>query len=106
MIPSHAIVIRTAGPADEPVLRRLAALDESPPIAIPALLAEVDGVPRAALDLRDRRVVADPFAPTAPLVALLRLRAELLEGARRQAWTARVRGALRPRVGRALDARA
>jgi hypothetical protein len=106
MIPSDAIVIRTASHADEGVLRRLAALDEAPPIARPALLAEVDGVPRAALALASGRVVADPFARTTALVALLRLRAELLAGARLPAGASRLRVALRPRPRRAVDARA
>jgi hypothetical protein len=44
------------------------------------MLAEVDGVVRAALDLSDGSVAADPFARTAEFVDLLRLRARRLEG--------------------------
>lgn len=79
MIPTDAIVIRLARDADAPALHRLAALDSRPPLAGPALLAEVDGSARAALDLADGSVVADPFARTASLVALLRLRAQSLQ---------------------------
>ena len=39
------------------------------------LLAEVDGEPVAALDLRDGGVIADPFTRTAELVDLLRMHA-------------------------------
>ncbi len=78
MVPSKAIVIRTASAADDRVLARLAALDSQPPLAGPALLAEVDGAPRAALALAADRAVADPFHPTADLVELLRLRASRL----------------------------
>ena len=69
------ISIRAASPADGPVLTRLAALDSAPAPFGPALIAEVDGEPRAALGLRDRRVVADPFERTAELVTLLEVHA-------------------------------
>ena len=39
------------------------------------LLGEVMERPVAALSLRDGRVIADPFIPTAELVELMRLRA-------------------------------
>ncbi len=100
MVPSQAIVIRTASPADERVLARLAALDDQRRLDGPALIAEVDGAPRAALDLAAGRAVADPFHPTADLVALLRLRAARLAVAqapvRRRAR--RPRPARRPRT--------
>jgi hypothetical protein len=103
---SPTIVIRHATPADQPVLAELAELDSRPPLAGPAMLAEVDGTARAALDLADGSVAADPFAPTAELVALLRLRARRLSGdhprrSRRERVAARLH---RPR--RALSARA
>jgi hypothetical protein len=82
MIPSPTIVIRLATLSDHRTLSNLAALDSRHPLAGPAVLAEVDGVVRAALDLADGSVAADPFARTAELVDLLRLRARRLEGER------------------------
>ena len=69
------ISIRPAVAADGPALTRLAALDSAPVPFGSVLLAEVDGQPRAALAVRDGAVVADPFAPTAELVELLRVHA-------------------------------
>jgi hypothetical protein len=77
---SHpTISIRAAVPADGPVLTRLAALDSKPVPFGQVLLAEVDGEPLAAIDLRDRAVIADPFARTAELVQLLRVHAATVE---------------------------
>ena len=73
---TNAIVIRHATDADICVLADLAILDSRPRLAGPALIAEVAGVPRAALDLRDASVAADPFFPTADLVELLRVHAK------------------------------
>jgi hypothetical protein len=61
---------------------RLAALDSAPMPLGPVLLAEIDGEPRAAIALRDNRVVADPFHRTAELVGLLRMQAENVAGER------------------------
>ncbi|HMJ33400.1 MAG TPA: hypothetical protein VK501_05760 [Baekduia sp.] len=72
---SDAVVIRPAYPDDAAALQRLAALDSRRPLSGPILLAARDGRPLAALARRDGRTVADPFAPTADLVALLRLHA-------------------------------
>ena len=95
------IIIRRARAADGPVLARLAALDSARTPGADSLVAEADGVPVAALDLADGRVVADPFAPTADVVDLLRLRAARVRGdARRNRRTA----LRRPRAG--LTARA
>jgi hypothetical protein len=69
---SDAIVIRPAYPDDAAALQRLAALDSRRPLRGPVLIAERDGRPLAALATRDDRSVADPFAPTADLVVLLR----------------------------------
>jgi hypothetical protein len=66
------ITIRTAYSDDQTPISRLAALDSAeqlPPR--PLLLAEVDGELRAALSLRDGSAIADPFFPTADLLALL-----------------------------------
>lgn len=87
-----AIVIRPATDRDIRALADLAILDSRAPLTGPTLVAEVDGVLRAALDLHDDSVAADPFAPTAALVELLRLHAR---GARA---THRGPGALRGRV--------
>jgi len=73
----HAIVIRHANSADNDVLADLAALDGRAPLGEHALIAEVDGAARAALDLHDGSVAADPFARTADLVELLKLHASL-----------------------------
>jgi hypothetical protein len=84
--PSPSIVIRHAVEDDVHALATLAILDSRAELTGPALLAEVDGVARAALDLRDGSVAADPFTPTTELVELLRLRARGLaaaNGARR-----------------------
>ncbi len=86
-----SIVIRHAGGDDVRAVADLAILDSREPITGPALLAEVDGVPRAALDLTDGSVAADPFVRTAELVGLLRMRARGLAGAQgtRQSWRSR-----------------
>ena len=71
--PIPSITIRPGYADDERALVRLAALDSAsgvPPA--PLLLAEVDGELRAALSLDDGSVIADPFRPTAEVVALLR----------------------------------
>jgi hypothetical protein len=75
MIATDTIIIRRAGAADARILARLAALDSAAQPGDDSLIAEIDGRPVAALDLADGRVVADPFARTADLVDLLRLRA-------------------------------
>ena len=72
------ISIRAATHGDGPALARLAALDSAPVPFGPVLLAEVDGEPRAALDMNDDRVIGDPFARTVELVDLLRLHARSL----------------------------
>lgn len=72
---SPIIAIRHAGPDDAATLRRLAALDSARPLRGEVLLAVVDGEPWAAISLRDRRVVADPFLPSGPAVELLAVRA-------------------------------
>ncbi len=81
MIPSPTIVIRLANHGDARTLVDLAALDSRRSLTGPAMLAEVDGVVRAALDLDDGSVAADPFVRTAEVVELLRMRARRLEGA-------------------------
>ncbi|WP_445151545.1 hypothetical protein [Baekduia sp. Peel2402] len=70
-----ALMIRPAYPDDHAALSRLASLDSKRPLVAPTLVAERDGRILAALSAADGRAIADPFAPTADLVALLRLHA-------------------------------
>lgn len=68
------ITIRPARTADERAIARLAALDSAVAPADPLMLGEVDGALWVAMSLLDGSVVADPFAPTADLVELVRVR--------------------------------
>jgi hypothetical protein len=68
------VTIRVATPDDARTLRRLAALDSAPRLTGRVFLAEVDGVPLAAVSLETGAVTADPFRHTADLVRMLRLR--------------------------------
>lgn len=74
------VAIRPATDEDTPTLLRLAALDSSVVPAGDLLLGIVDGEPVAAVSITTGRAIADPFHPTADVVALLRLRAERLRG--------------------------
>jgi hypothetical protein len=74
----EGLTLRLATSADRPALARLAELEQTSRPAEPVLLGVVMQRPVAALSLSDGRVVADPFAPTAELVELLRLRARQL----------------------------
>jgi hypothetical protein len=71
----HSLLIRRSTDADALALRHLAQLDSRGPLAGPALVAEVDGEPQAALFLESGDVIADPFRRTAAIVQALRLRA-------------------------------
>jgi hypothetical protein len=73
------ITIRQATSADAFSLRRLAALDDRPALRGDVLVAEQAGDIRAALSLDDGRTVANPFAPTATLVDMLRLHRSFAE---------------------------
>lgn len=76
------IMIRPGYADDDRALRRLAALDSAPGVPEgPTLVAEVDGVLRVGLSLRTGAVIADPFAPTAEIVALLRAHAASVSSA-------------------------
>jgi hypothetical protein len=71
------ILLRTAYADDQHSLHRLAVLDSAPATPAPPLLvAEVEGELKAALSLSDGRAIADPFYPSAELVALLRSHAD------------------------------
>jgi hypothetical protein len=76
MVNSFPISIRLSdGDADVAAVRRVAERDSRPVPEGPLLLAEVGGEVRAALSLTTGDAVADPFAPTAAVVDLMRLRA-------------------------------
>lgn len=79
MFPANAHCIRLADPADAPMLRRLAYLDEQEPLAGRVLVGELDGLPAAALSIEERRIVADPFQASGQLRVPLRLRAAAIE---------------------------
>ena len=67
-----AITIRRSTQADRRRVQRLAELDSGSAPEGVALLAEVEGELVAAVGEADGRAVADPFVPTADVVALLR----------------------------------
>ena len=101
MYPSHSIVIRHALDEDVRTLAGLAALDSREALIGPVLLAEVDGVARAAIDLHDGSVAADPFARTTQLVELLRLRARGAGAVdTRTSLRSRIRSLVRPQAAR------
>lgn len=70
--PGAPLTLRVARPDDAPAVRRLAQLDSSRPPSGPVLLAVVGSEPVAALAVDTGSVVADPFRPTADVVAVLR----------------------------------
>ncbi len=69
---TEAITIRRATQADAGRVRRLAELDSSVVPAGDAVLAEMHGELVAAVSEQDGRAIADPFVPTADVVAVLR----------------------------------
>jgi hypothetical protein len=93
------ITVRRAVGADYGDLERLAALDSTRPPRGPALIAEADSRMVAALPIGSGRAIADPFEPTAEVVALLHLRARQLAEAsnppRRRGLLARASSRLR-----------
>jgi len=93
--PASTVELRFAAPDDADRARELAELDDAAPLEGQVLLALIDNQAVAALSLADGRVTANPFVPTQDAVALLRLRARHLAGARaRRRW----RTWLRPRI--------
>ena len=94
------ITIRSAVPADDRVLRRLAQRDTRPLPEGALLVAVVDGELRAAISLASGEVTADPFHRTQELVRLLTMRrAQLGVGPRRT----RAASGARRRLGEAAD---
>jgi hypothetical protein len=78
------VSIRDASAADAEELRRLAQLDSNEVPEAPLLVAEVDGRIWSAVSLRDGSAIADPFYPTAELIALLRRHATRPHRSRRR----------------------
>jgi hypothetical protein len=66
------LVVRRGRSSDAAALRVLAELDSARPLTGTTVVAEDDGRLVAAISLHDGRVVADPFVPTADVVAMLR----------------------------------
>jgi len=97
------ITVRRSTSGDESALARLAALDSASPPRGPALVAEADSRMLAALPLGSGRAIADPFEPTAEVVALLQLRREQMESANGEAGQRPrgLRGLLRGRLSQA-----
>jgi hypothetical protein len=96
------ITVRHAVSGDRSELERLAALDSGTPPRGPALVAEANSRLLAALPLGSGRPIADPFEPTAEVVALLAMRAKQLEDApKRRGWAERMRSLMRPRASQA-----
>jgi hypothetical protein len=84
--PAETLTIRLAGSADTAALDRLAQLDSAPPpTPVPMLVAEVAGELLAALPLDGGSAIADPFRPTAELVAILAERRRQLAPSPRRA---------------------
>jgi hypothetical protein len=90
------VTVRRSRSADESGLARLAALDSARPLRGPALVAEADSRLLAAVPLGSGRAIADPFEPTAEIVALLELRrGQLTEANAGRASGGRIRSLLR-----------
>jgi hypothetical protein len=96
------ITVRRSVAADRSELERLAALDGARPPTGPALVAEADSRMLAALPLGSGRPIADPFEPTAAVVALLELRAKQIAArGTDRGWGERLRSLLRSRPSHA-----
>jgi hypothetical protein len=78
----ETVVIRPAVAEDLDALHYLAALDSARALMGEVLVAERDGIVRAAYSVDEQRAIADPFVPTAGLVTLLQTRAAPLREAR------------------------
>lgn len=78
------IVIRPATASDRDAIVRLAQRDTRPAPEGQLLVAEVDGEIRAAVSMEGGSLIADPFHPTADLLALLEARSGQLRSRRRR----------------------
>jgi hypothetical protein len=72
----ESVLVRRAAPRDDARIRTLARLDDRRLPGGPFIVAELGGEIVAALSLKTRAVVADPFRRTADAGALLRMRAD------------------------------
>ena len=97
MTTATAVTIRPAVESDRDALDRLAALDSARPLMGDVLVAEVEGEHLAAIEMASARAIADPFRPTADLVALLSGRVDAMRRSERRPRR-RVRFALRSAV--------
>jgi hypothetical protein len=97
------ITVRRSTSGDQAALARLASLDSARPPRGPALVAEADSRMLAALPIGSGRPIADPFEPTAEVVALLELRRRQIESAEasRPTRARGLRGLLRRRLSEA-----
>jgi hypothetical protein len=96
------MIIRRTTPDDAVALVRLAALDSKKPFDGDALVAVVDGELLAAVSLTGDGAIADPFRPTADVVAMLEMRAAQLATAPAPSRSLRTR--LLPQRGATADA--
>jgi hypothetical protein len=93
---TEAIIIRQAYPDDADALRRLGSLDSKRLPADSYLVAEVDSRLVAARGLDNGTIAADPFVPTAGVLALLELHARrLARDERRERRARRLTGMFR-----------
>jgi hypothetical protein len=92
------VVIREATAGDAATLQRLAQRDSATLPEGRMLVAEVGGEPRAAMTLDGKSAIADPFARTAELLALLRTRAHQVTSAERRPLRVIARTATRQRA--------
>jgi len=94
-IASSSVLIRAARSSDGDSLARLAELDSAEVPAGSLLVAEADGRIVAAIATATGDAIADPFLPTADVVALLQLRAAGTSAPRGRRSIAARRGARR-----------
>ena len=88
------ITIRRAYPDDASALLRLADLDSSAVPSEPLIVAEIDGEIQVAVSMSDLGAIADPFAPTAHVVDLVR--GHIRQSVRTPASRRRLRSRLSP----------
>ena len=94
MTSSAPITIRQATAADHHQLTELAQLDSQRLTGARYAVAESGGRIVAAVSHEDGAAIADPFRPTADIVAMLRSHAGTVRQTRRQLSLRRVRPAL------------